>query len=612
MNVIGKVAPAVPLIEIQIAVRNTKTFERTGEHMKRTIVKSIAGLSLLLVLAAVGTQGQTLQTPGELTNFRAGPTMYEDLLEFVYELDAQSPLMQVQHVTETLRGREVVLAIMANPPVYQASDVIGSDKPVVLIVNNVHGGEVAGKEASLILMRDLVLGELRPLLDEAIVLNIPSINPDGAEEMRRTNEQNFDMNRDYLKLESQEIQALLTNVINVWQPDIQVDTHHGGSAPYVITYQTIMNPAGDSEIMRVANEMIIPQIREALRAEDYDGFWYSGPRRINGVEGWAPTSVEPRKQHVYSGLSNMIDFLFETPSGTHRVVDNGTRVVPIPREERYQHQVRGEYIAQREMIRFAAENPELVRETVRGAKERATALGADDSDNDQIVLEYEQVAKFETDIWRDTEWGADRDPYAPRDPNRVAEYELLRLPVFTKFEPTRTTTRPWGYVLPPQLAYIVPLLLDHDISVQELTEAASLEVEVYYATSMDNSQYFQGHYLNKVTASKRTETVEFPVGSFFIPSGQPKANLISYILEPETDDNLITWGFLDSFLQAMDEEQTQRYIERMAQMRARRGIEGPPPPGQLIPFYRLMNSTALRGVLVENFNEYERNRYVRK
>ena len=578
--------------------------------MKHSIAGTMAAVTGLLLLA-VGSQGQALQTPGELTNFQAGPTMYDDLLEFVYELDAQSDLMQVQQITETLRGREVVLCIMSNPPVYQVSDVIGSDKPIVLIVNNVHGGEVAGKEASLIVMRDLVHGNLRPLLDEVVVLNIPSINPDGAEERRRTNEQNFDMNRDYLKLESQEIQALLTKVIHEWQPDIHIDTHHGGSAPYVITYQTIMNPAGDPEIMRVANEMIVPHIREALRAEDYDGFWYSGPRRVNGVEGWAPTLVEPRKQHVYSGLANTIDFLFETPSSSHRVVDNGTRVVPIPREERYRHQVRGEYIAQSAVIEFAAENAELVRATVRGAKERATALGADDSDNDQIVLEYEQVAKFEEDIWRDTEWGQERDPNAPRDPNRVAEYELLRLPVFTRFDPTRTTTRPWGYVLPPQLATIVPLLLDHEIAVQELTEPVSLEVEVYYATAMDNSEYFQGHYLNKVTATKRTETVDFPTGSFFVPSGQPKSNLISYILEPETDDNLITWGFLDEHLQAMNEQQTRAYIERMAQTWERRGQEGPPPPGQLIPMYRLMKRTALRGVLVENFNTYERNRYVR-
>jgi hypothetical protein len=508
----------------------------------------------------------------------------------------------------------VVLAVLSNPPVYQASDLVGSDKPIVLIVNNVHGGEVAGKEASLIVMRDLLHGDLRPLLDQVVVLNIPTINPDGAEESRRQNEQNFDMNRDYLKLESQEIQALVTKVIHEWQPDIHVDTHHGGSAPYVLTYQTIMNPAGDAEIMRVANEMIVPRIRESLRAEDYDGFWYSGPQTVNGQPGWAPTSVEPRKQHVYSGLSNVVDFLFETPSRTYRVIDNGTEVVPIPREERYRHQVRGEYIGQRELIRFAADEPELLRQTVRGAKERATALGADDSDDDQIVLEYEQTAKFNAEFWRDREWEARQaSDLPPRDRNAPVEYELVNLPVFTEWVPTRTTTRPWGYVLPPQLATVVPLLLDHEVAVQQTLEPVSLEVEVYYATAMDNSEYFQGHYLNKVTAAKRTETVDFPAGSFFIPTGQPKANLISYILEPETNDNLITWGFLDEHLEAMTAEETQLEIEQAARRRARFGREeeGPPPPGQLIPMYRLMKKTEIKAILVEAFNSYERNRYVR-
>ncbi|KPJ91898.1 MAG: hypothetical protein AMS18_08425 [Gemmatimonas sp. SG8_17] len=581
--------------------------------MRYNIAKLVGTALSGALLIAANAAAQQLQTPAERTNFQAGPTMYDDLMGFVYELDARSELMQVRKITETLRGRDVVLSILSNPPVYQASDLIGSAKPVVLIVNNVHGGEVAGKDASLILMRDLLFGELRPLLDQAVVLNIPTINPDGAEERRRTNEQNFDMNRDYLKLESQEIQALVTKVLHEWQPDIHVDTHHGGSAPYVITYQTIMNPAGDPEIMRVANEVIVPRIREALRAEDYDGFWYSGPRSLNGVAGWAPTSVEPRKQHVYSGLANIVDFLFETPSGSHRVINNGTEVVPIPREERYQHQVRGQYIAQRELIRFAADEPELLRLTVRNAKEMATRRGADDSDDDQIVLEYEQVAKMEVDIWREKGW-ADRQgqgggPPGPGGGEREVEYELLRLPVFTKFEPTRTTTRPWGYVLPPQLATVVPLLLDHEIAVQRLAEPTSLDVEVYYATELDNSEYFQGHYLNKVTAVKRAETVEFPTGSFFVPAGQPKANLISYILEPETDDNLITWGFLDTHLEAMTAEETQAYVERMA--RSRGSQEGPPPPGQLIPMYRLMKMTDLKGTLVESFNSFERNRYVR-
>jgi hypothetical protein len=129
---------------------------------------------------------------------------------------------------------------------------------------------------------------------------------------------------------------------------------------------------------------------------------------------------------------------------------------------------------------------------------------------------------------------------------------------------------------------------------------------------MDNSEYFQGHYLNKVEAVKRTETVDFPAGSFFIPAGQPKSNLICYLLEPETNDNLVTWGYLDTILRAMNEDETEAYLKETARRRARRGgAEEPLPPGQLIPMYRLMKKMDLKGTLVEAFNKYDRNRYVR-
>ena len=329
----------------------------------RRFVSSILAVAVLGLFSSFTAPSQAsaqarLLAPAEAANYQTGGTLYEPLMEFVYELESRTELMNVVKITETLGGRDVVMAVLSDPPIFQPADLAFSDKPVVLIVNNVHGGETAGKDAAMEIMRDLVMGDLRPLLDEVVVLVVPTINPDGAEVRRRTNDEGFDMNRDYLKLESQEIQALITKIVYNWRPDIHVDTHHGGSAPYALTFQTNMNPAGDANLMQIANEEIIPQIRAALRAEDYDGFWYSGPREMeNGEIGWSPTSVEPRKQHVYSTLANMVGFLFETPSGSHRVVDNGTRVVEIPAEERYQHQVRGEYIGQRELIRYAAANP---------------------------------------------------------------------------------------------------------------------------------------------------------------------------------------------------------------------------------------------------------------
>ena len=580
--------------------------------MSRRTSGSPTRLLLSLVLfalpaqAALGQSTDWLETPAEATNYQNGGTLYGPLMDFVYELESRTELMSVQKLTETLGGRDMVLCVLSNPPVFRPGDLAGADRPVVLIVNNVHGGEVAGKDAAMALMRDLVLGDLRPLLDEVTVLVVPTINPDGAEVRRRTNDEGFDMNRDYIKLESQEITALVTRVVNEWHPHIHLDTHHGGAAPYTLTYQGNMNPAGDPNIMAFGDEQILPRVREALRAEGYEGFWYSGPSTVNGVEGWGPTSVEPRKQHVYSTLANMVGFLYETPSGTHRVVENGTRVVPVPDEERYMHQVRGQYIGQRELIRFAAERGDELVDVVAKARADAIARGNNDSDNDQIPLAYEQVERYTTEFWRRVGGG--------RGGGADTEYELVTAPVFTKWTPTRTTTRPWGYLFPNSLSKIVPLLLDHGITVKQLTEEVEVEVEAYSATSVTHTEYFQAHYLKAVEAEKEVKTVTMPAGSFFIPSGQPMSNFISYIFEPETNDNLITWGFLDNVLRVTPTENeiaAQRAeMEAMlagmsAQDRAQFGarierqMQAATPP-QEIP-----------GVLVQAFNQYDRTRYIR-
>jgi len=555
-------------------------------------------LVFLLFLAGSSQVGnvapQLPQTPAERVDFQQRGTLYAPMMEYIYDLEARSDLMHVQKVATTLLGRDIVLVMMSDPPVLNPADALRLDRPVVLIVNNVHGGEYAGKDATLMLMRDLTLGELKPLLKKTMVLIVPTLNPDGAEVYRRTNEQGFDLNRDYIKLESQEIRGLVTRVINKWQPDIHVDTHHGGSAPYTLTYQTCLNPACDPDLVALGNDVIIPRIQKSLRAENYDGFWYSGPSRLGDQEGWAPTSCEPRKQHTYSGLSNMVGFLFETPSGGYRVMKNGTEVAPVEAKERYRHQVRGQYIGQRELIRFAAEESERLRRTIRLVRQRAIELGNNDADNDQIVLEYKQESKGNEEFWRQKGWGARRSPGAPpAAPAAEMQYETVNLPVYTKFTPTRTTTRPWGYLVPPNLATIIPLLLDHQISVKRLSEPVEAEVEVYHADDVRHREYFQGHYLVGVKAEKKVERVKLPAGSFFIPAGQPKANLISYLLEPETDDNLVTWNFLDNYLRVRSAATDRSEDEPAGRPAAAQAA------AQRIPIYRLMKKLPLKGLIVE-------------
>ena len=544
--------------------------------------RRLLALALLVLAPAPALEAQELpRTWQEQMDFRQGPTPFEPLMDFWYELDAMSEIVSMQPLTHTLLGREMKLITIADPMIETPQDALRSGKTIVLVAPSVHGGEVSPKEAFQLVAKELVAGELRPLLDDVIVIGLPLLNPDGGEVRRRTNEEGFDLNRDYVKLESQEIHALVTQVMNEWTPDIHIDGHHGGSAPYVITYQGTLNPAADAALRAWPYENIFPRIREAVRAEDYAAFDYSGVRTENGVRGWGSTSVEARKHHVYTGLTNSIGILLETPSNSHRVMRDGA-LQEIPREERYYHQIRGGVIATSTILRVAAERREEIRALTTASRTRAIEAGA--RGGDEIVLEYEIANRGDEPVWMP-------DDEAPLG------YTLMDVPVYLRWVPTRTTPRPVGYLLPPAMAKVVPILQDHDIAVYDFREATTLDAEVYYATEVRTDDYFQGHYLKSVDAVKESERLEVGPGWFWVPTAQSRGNLISYILEPETDDNLITWGWTDHVLEVTEEGDGEAAEEE----------DGGGP--QRIPMMRVMRHQNLPVVEVRPFNVYQRNRY---
>ncbi|MCZ6916439.1 MAG: M14 family zinc carboxypeptidase [Gemmatimonadetes bacterium] len=567
---------------------------------------TIVVLSSALMAGAGSTLSaqQLPETWQEQNMFRAGPTLFEPLMEFWYELDAMSELVSMQPLTHTLLDREMVLVTIAEPAIATPQDALRTGKTIVLLAPSVHGGEVSPKEAVQLVAKKLVGGDLRSVLEDVIVLVLPLVNPDGGEVRRRTNESGYDMNRDYVKLESQEIHALVTQVMTEWTPDIHVDGHHGGSAPYVITYQGTLNPAADAELRAYPYEHIFPLIRKAVRAEDYLSFHYSGTRTENGVLGWGSTSVEPRKHHVYTGLTNSIGILLETPNNSRRVMRDGT-VAEIPQEERYYHQIRGGVIAMSTILRAAAEQREAIRAVTNDARMRAIQAGT--TGGDPIVLEYAVQSRGTEPVWM---------------PDEDAElgYTLRDVPVYLRWEPTRTTTRPIGYVLPPAMAAVVPLLQDHDIAVYRFREPATLDAEVYYATRVKRDSYFQGHYLKSVEVEKRTEQLEVVAGWYWIPTAQSRANLISYLMEPETDDNLITWGWADHVLEVRpttiegamaaflgNRDPSTIPEEQLARMRTR--VEQQLAQGQRVPMIRVTTHQPLPVMRVVPFNQYQRNRY---
>lgn len=571
-------------------------------------------LSLIAVLALLATAAtppdaaaQALpQTWQEQENFRSGPTPFEPLMDFWYELDAMSELVSMQPLATTLGGREMKLIVIARDPIVNAQDAIRSGKTIVFVAPSVHGGEVSPKESFQLVAKRLIGGDLQHILDNVIIIGTPLTNPDGGEVRRRTNDAGYDMNRDYLKLESQEIQAYVTQVMTEWTPDIHVDGHHGGSDPYVITYQGTLNPAADAALRAWPYDNIFPRIREAAQAEDYDAFDYSGVNTQNGVRGWGSTSVEPRKHHVYTGLTNSIGILLETPRNSRRVMRDGT-IAEIPEDERYYHQIRGGVIALSTILQVAAERRDEIRALTTGSRMRAIQAGHAGSGD--VILDYELASRGTEPVWMP-------------NPDAALGYSLENVPVYLRWQPTRTTPRPVGYLMPAAMASVVPILLDHDIAVYRFSGDDTMNAEVYYATNVRTESYFQGHYLKAVDVEKEVETVEVQEGWFWIPTSQSMGNLITYLMEPETDDNLITWGWTDHILEETPESEeqviagmlggrTMASLSDQQQTQIRNRAEQLMSRRQQVPMMRVMSHQNMSVVRVMPGNGFQRNRFYR-
>lgn len=539
----------------------------------RHIAASAALVTALTIPSATFAQ-ELPRTWQEQENFRSGPTPFEPLMDFWFELDRVSELVSMQPLTTTLGGRDLKLIVIAEDPIVSPQDAIRSGKTIVFVAPSVHGGEVSPKESFQLVARELVGGDLRHLLEDIIVIGTPLTNPDGGEVRRRTNDAGFDMNRDYVKLESQEIGAYVTQVMTEWTPDIHVDGHHGGSDPYVITYQGTLNPAADDQLRRWPYENIFPRIQEAVMEEDYRAFDYSGVRTQDGVRGWGSTSVEPRKHHVYTGLTNSIGILLETPRNSLRVTREG-EVQEIPLDEVYYHQVRGGVLALTTILEVAAERREEIRELTTGSRMRAIEAGHNGTG--EVVLDYELTSRGTEPVWM------------PDDDAEMG-YSLENVPVYLEWVPTRTTSRPVGYLLPTAMASVVPILLDHDIAVYRFREATTVDAEVYYATDVRTESYFQGHYLKEVDVVKESESLEVQEGWFYVPTAQSMGNLITYLMEPETDDNLITWGWTDHILREPNDGQ---------------------PARQRVPMMRVLDHQDMSVVRVQHYNGFQRNLFYR-
>jgi dipeptidyl-peptidase 4 len=513
---------------------------------------SVAGWALVLLWGALAMGQEPLRTVAEASQYTKTARMAE-VQEYLDELASRSRRVRLTSIGTSVEGREMPMAIIADPPVSTPEEAAKSGKLVVLLFGGIHPGECDGKEALLALARNLALyqrpreGDPEPgdvwkadALRRLVVLVLPVYNVDGNEKMApgnrpgqvgpeemgvRENAQGLDLNRDFVKLEAPETRALvhLMNAEGGWDPAIIVDTHttNGSFHRYLMTYDGPKNPAGDPTIIEFGRDHMLAELTTAVKERaGFDMFWYGNFEADH--TRWDSYPDVPRYGVNYIGMRNRISILTESYSYAG-----------------YRERIMGQEVFLTEILAFAAKNAAKIRQLLKAADERAAKWTA----GEKVAIASKMVAAPE----KATVLGYEEErrdgklvPTKPRD---------YQVELFTLYTPEIEVDKPYAYLIPAAETQAVENLRRHGIKVEILREDIELDVEALTIESVGAAKRpFQGHTLVQVEASPRPRIQRVEAGTLVVKTTQPLGALAVYLLEPASADGLTTWNFFDDSL----------------------------------------------------------------
>jgi hypothetical protein len=493
------------------------------------------------------------QTRAERTDYRE-TSHYEDVIHFLEDLQAKGTPILVEYMGISTQGRKIPLVIAARPAVAGPAEARLTGKPVVYVQANIHAGEVEGKEAVLMLLRELAREPEGGLLDEIVLLTTPIYNVDGNEvwgpwqknrhnqnepEMvgTRSNGQGLDLNRDAMKAESPEMRAALRSIYTTWDPDVLVDLHatNGTRHGFQLTYSPPLHPDTESALLHFNRDELLPSVRRRMRQDfDIETFVYGNLPRSRKSKGWYQSAPDPRRITNYVGLRNRLSVLSEA-----------TCYLP------FRERVVATYHFVSTVLEEIGHQRQRVLSLTRKADARVIGWGLQPETAPDLTIRYQIISRGKEEIL--LEKSATEGSSSKKTKHITAPKDIipLRMPVYDRFETTRTARFPAAYFIPAILRESVELLRRHGIVVEKLQTDWKGRIEVFLIDEIiSTDQPFQGHILKELKGRFKSTQAEIPKGSYLVRTAQPLGILIFHLLEPESIDGVATWGFLDQVLRA--------------------------------------------------------------
>jgi hypothetical protein len=485
---------------------------------------------------------------------------YGETIEYFKNLAAASSWITFTTFGKSSQGRDLPLVILDKDGLKSPAEIRMAGKLILLIQACIHAGESEGKDAGMMLFRDIAMDhKYTGVLDHVSVIFIPIFNVDGHERFglyNRINQNgpkemgwrvtatNLNLNRDYLKADTPEMQAWL-RMFNDWSPDFFIDSHttDGADYQYVLTYLIEIYGTMGKELTGWSKQVFIPLMEKQMSDKGILVFPYVTFRNWTNLKsGLIIDPAPPMLSQGYTSLRNRPGLLIET----HMLKPYKERV-----EATYECMLTVLKILDREYATLKHLIAESDAETSSHAfRQQPFPLQFRTLENDSVMTDFKgkEYETVKSDIT-----GQFYNRYMDKPVN-------YRIPSFTNNQPSVTVRLPEAYIIPAEWKTVIDRLALHGVKMIRLKKDESLTVITYKIKNpIWQSNPFEGRHpiINFETEEIREEQT-FPAQSVLVPMDQPAAKIIAHCLEPKGNGSFLYWGFFDAIFE--QKEYSESYV----------------------------------------------------
>ena len=499
--------------------------------------------SLLLALASAANAQSALTTVAERSGF-SETGRYEEVTALCDAFARQYPkAVRCTTFGTTPEGRPMKALVASTSGALTPEQAQRRGLPVVLIQGGIHAGEIDGKDAGFLALREVLEGRAaNGALDKLVWVFVPVFNVDGHERFGawnrpnqrgpkemgwRTTAQNYNLNRDYLKADTPEMQAML-QLVQRWDPLVTVDLHatNGAQFEHDISIQVEPVHAGDAGLRTAGLALRTGVIDDLAKQGSLPLPYYpSFVVQDDPTSGFEDGVPPPRFSHGYFLLRNRIAMLVETHSWKEypvRVRITRNTVVSV--------------------LEHVARDGASWLTTAKQADIAAASLGGRQEPLTYVAAPAARTVEFRGYAYTRTTSdvsGALMTRYDETTP------QVWKVPLKDDIRPGIVVEAPGaGYLVPAAEApWVAAVLKTHGVEYRLLGKAWQGDAQVFRATkSSFGSASVETHQRLTVEGDWTRESRATPAGALFVPIAQPRARLVMALLEPKAPDSLLAWG----------------------------------------------------------------------